>query len=71
MFELPIRDAVAVDEVETSEKFKGTDLDDIRSKITLWKTPLVQIIDDGVWINDHLVWKNGSYFDVDGNHWLE
>ncbi len=53
------------------EKFKGTDLDDIRNKITLWKTPLIQVIDEGIWINDKLVWKNGSFFDTDGNHYVE
>ena len=44
---------------------------DCRDKKTIWVQPLVQVIDDGLWINDKLVWKNGSFFDVDGNHYVE
>ncbi len=28
--------------------------------IVLWKTPLIEIIDNKIFINDVLVWKNGE-----------
>ena len=39
--------------------------------IVLWKDPLIEIIDGKVLINDHVIWLKGSYFDVNGEHWVE
>ena len=43
----------------------------IKDKIVLWTKPLIEIIDDKVLINDHVIWLKGSYFDVNGEHWVE
>ena len=42
-----------------------------KDKIVLWTQPLIEIVDGKVLINDHIVWLNGSYFDIKGDHYVE
>ena len=44
---------------------------DGKEVIVLWTKPLIEIIDDKVLINDHVIWLKGSYFDINGEHWVE
>lgn len=44
----------------------------------IWKSPLIKIVNDDIqieaqtgiiWLNGHVIYKNGHYFDVDGSHY--
>ncbi len=36
----------------------------VRTPIVLWQDPLIEIINDEVWIDDLMVWKKGEYTGV-------
>ncbi len=36
-----------------------------RDIIVLWKSPLIEIVDDAIFIEDQLVWKNEKFYSVD------